>query len=149
MSAALRSQELPNSKGPIVNMQTRMECQNILAALLERFPAMRFASVATVDGRSYAHSNAASHEANAQRTAAIMSSLMGLTESLSQESLGNMALSQHHHRIQFDRDVRIPSKAKLHTLSSLCNTPENLAMHHPCALDTGTLIATKIRRQKH
>lgn len=106
---------------------------------------MRFASVATVDGRSYAHSNAASHEANAQRTAAIMSSLMGLTESFSQESLGNKALySSITTEFGSIVMVRIPSKAKLHTLCLCADATENLAMTIRCALDTAALMATKI-----
>ena len=145
MSAALKSQVFQSPKEPIVDMQTRMECQNMLAALLERTPAIRFASMATVDGRSYAHSNAIAQEANAQRSAAIMSSLMALTESFSREALGSQA---HYSSIATDYGsivmVRVPSKAKLHTLCVCADATENLAMTIRCALDTAALLAAKI-----
>lgn len=145
MSAALKSPVTEQMKETVVSMQTRMECQSALASLLERTPAILFASVATVDGRSYAHANAATHNANAQRSAAIMSSLMGLIESFSKEALNSRALynsiATEHGSIVM---VRIPSRGKLHVLCVCADATENLAMTIRAALDTSTLLAEKI-----
>ncbi|GAA4791684.1 hypothetical protein GCM10023307_16230 [Lysobacter hankyongensis] len=126
-------------------MQTRMECQSALASLLERTPAILFASVATVDGRSYAHANATTHSANAQRSAAIMSSLMGLIESFSKEALNSRALynsiATEHGSIVM---VRIPSRTQRHVLCVCADATENLAMTIRTALDTAALLAEKI-----
>ncbi|NOT86786.1 MAG: hypothetical protein HOP03_01225 [Lysobacter sp.] len=128
-----------------MSMPARMNCQNVLVALLERKPAVLFASMATVDGRSYAHANSTASKANAQRSAAIMSSLMGLIESFSRESLNSRALynsiATEHGSIVM---VRIPSKAKLHTLCVCADASENLAMTIRSALDTAALLAGEV-----
>lgn len=145
MSAALKSLAPKNTQETIVSMQTRMECQSALATLLEHTPAVHFASVATVDGRSYAHANAPARDANPQRSAAIMSSLMGLIESFSKEALNSRALyssiATEHGSIVM---VRIPSQAKAHTLCLCADATENLAMTIRAALDTATLLAAKL-----
>lgn len=145
MSAALKSPSPEHTKETVVSMQTRMECQSALASLLERTPAILFASVATVDGRSYAHANAAAHSANAQRSAAIMSSLMGLIESFSKEALNSRTLynniATEHGSIVM---VRIPSRTKHHVLCVCADATENLAMTIRSALDTAALLAEKI-----
>lgn len=145
MSAVLKSLAPKNTEETVVSMQTRMECQDVLATLLERTPAVHFASVATVDGRSYAHANAPAHDANPQRSAAIMSSLMGLIESFSKEALNSRALyssiATEHGSIVM---VRIPSQAKAHTLCLCADATENLGMTIRAALDTATLLAVKL-----
>lgn len=149
MALALKSPTAAYAKEPVVSMQTRMECQNALAALLERMPAIRFASVATVDGRNYAHANAATQDTNAQRSAAIMSSLMGLIESFGREALNSRALyssiATEHGNIAM---VRVPSKAGMHTLCICADSTENLAMIIRTALDTATLVAAKLDSEK-
>jgi predicted regulator of Ras-like GTPase activity (Roadblock/LC7/MglB family) len=128
-----------------VGMQRRMECQNALTHLLEREPAILFASAATADGRSYAHANAATCEADAQRSAAVMSSLLGLIESFSKEALNSRALysciATEHGSIVI---ARIPSKAKAHALCVCADTTENLATIVRAALDTAALLAEKL-----
>lgn len=145
MSAVLKPLAPQNTRETVVSMQTRMECQSALATLLERTPAVHFASVATVDGRSYAHANGPAHDANPQRSAAIMSSLMGLIESFSKEALNSRALyssiATEHGSIVM---VRIPSQAKAHTLCLCADATENLAMTIRAALDTAALLAAKL-----
>lgn len=145
MSAVLKSLATQDTKESLVSMDTTMECRNALANLLERTPAILFASVATVDGRSFAHANAPAHDANPQRSAAIMSSLMGLTESFSKEALNSRALyssiATEHGSIVM---VRIPSRQKAHTLCLCADATENLGMTIRAALDTAALLAAKL-----
>ncbi len=145
MSAVSAFSATPDQKAPVINMQTRMSCQATLAGLLQRMPAILFASVATVDGRSYAHVNAAAHDTSAQRSAAIMSSLMGLIESFSREALNSRTLynsiATEHGSIVI---VRIPSKEKRHALCLCADSTENLAMTIRAALDTADVLAEKI-----
>lgn len=126
-------------------MATRMACQDILVALLQRTHATLFASMATVDGRSYAHAGSSLTTASAQRTAAITSSLMGLIESFSKETLSSGAL---YNSIATDLGsiviVRVPSRARLHTLCVCADNTANLAMTIRAALDTARKLAERI-----
>ncbi len=126
-------------------MVARMECQAILAALLQRSQATLFASMSTVDGRSHAHAGSNLSSANAQRTAAITSSLMGLIESFSRETLASGAL---YNSIATDKGsiviVRVPSRARLHTLCVCTDNTANLAMTIRAALDTAQKLAERI-----
>lgn len=129
----------------LANMPARMECQTILTMLVEKASAVQFASVATVDGRSFAHANGLMHTANPQKSAAIMSSLMALTESFSREALNSKTLynstATEHGSIVM---VRVPSLAKMHTLCICVDATENLAMAIRHALDTAHDIAIAI-----
>lgn len=123
----------------------RMECQSVIASLVEKAPALRFASVALVDGRSFAHANSASHDADPQRSAALMSSLLGLVESFSREALGSKTLynstSTEHGSIVM---VRVPTRAQMHTLCICADASDNLAMTIRTALDTAAQLALLI-----
>lgn len=123
----------------------QMECQTALASLVAKTSAIRFASVALVDGRSFAHANSASHDADPQRSAALMSSLLGLVESFSREALGSRALynstATEHGSIVM---VRVPTRAKMHTLCICADASDNLAMTIRTALDTGAQLALLI-----
>lgn len=123
----------------------KTECQAVLASLVEKAPALRFASVALVDGRSFAHANAASHDADPQRSAALMSSLLGLVESFSREALGSKALynstATEHGSIVM---VRVPTSAQMHTLCICADASDNLAMTIRTALDTAAQLAVLI-----
>ena len=123
----------------------KMECQAVLASLAEKASAIRFASVALVDGRSFAHANGASHDADPQRSAALMSSLLGLVESFSREALNSRALynstATEHGSIVM---VRVPTKAKMHTLCICADASDNLAMTIRTALDTAAQLALLI-----
>lgn len=126
-------------------MVLRMACQDILAALLQRTDATLFASMATVDGRSYAHAGSSLTTTSAQRSAAITSSLMGLIESFSNEALGSSAL---YNSIATDKGsiviVRVPSRARLHTLCVCADVSANLAMTIRAALDTAQKLAERL-----
>lgn len=117
----------------------------MIASLVEKAPALRFASVALVDGRSFAHANSASHDADPQRSAALMSSLLGLIESFSREALGSKALynstSTEHGSIVM---VRVPTRAQMHTLCICADASDNLAMTIRTALDTAAQLALLI-----
>lgn len=123
----------------------KMECLAVLASLVEKAPAIRFASVALVDGRSFAHANGASNDADPQRSAALMSSLLGLVESFSREALDSRALynstATEHGSIVM---VRVPTKAKMHTLCICADASDNLAMTIRTALDTAAQLALLI-----
>ena len=122
----------------------RAACKEILEALLEQTPATRFATLATVDGRSYAHAGHGQGQAG-QRYAAITSSLMGLIESFSKEALGDGA---QYNSIATDKGsiviVRVPSRAKLHTLCVCADASDNMAMTIRAALDTSHKLAARI-----
>ena len=145
MSAALHVIEPSKPQDAPLTMQIRNECQQTLEALIARTPAIVFASLAMVDGRSFAHADAPGRAANAARAAAIMSSLMGLIESFSRESLDSRALynsiATAHGSIVL---VRVPSKAKLHTLCVCADGSEILAMTIRAALDTAEQLAARI-----
>lgn len=145
MSAALKVIETSNPQEATALMQTRKECQQTLEALIARTPAIVFASLGTVDGRSFAHADAPGRQANAPRAAAIMSSLMGLVESFGRESLDSTAqynsIATKHGSIVL---VRVPSKGKLHTLCLCADASEILAMTIRAALDTAEQLAVHI-----
>jgi predicted regulator of Ras-like GTPase activity (Roadblock/LC7/MglB family) len=130
---------------PQDNMLARMACQTTLAALLERTPAILFASVARVDGHSFAHANSEQRAADPQRCAAIMSSLMGLIESFGREALNSgtlyTSISTEHGSIVM---VRIPSERRQHTLCVCADATENLAMTIRAARDTAQTLAQNI-----
>jgi predicted regulator of Ras-like GTPase activity (Roadblock/LC7/MglB family) len=142
MAAVMKSIEDPKTANAAASMQLRMACQTVLSALVDTTPAMQFASLATVDGRSFAHVNAPMHEANPQRSAALMSSLLGLVESFSREALKSNALynstATEHGSIVL---VRVPSAARMHTLCICSDASENLAMTIRAALDTASELA--------
>lgn len=147
MSAALNVLDLaPTQDAPLhPQMRHRLACQNTLADLVSRTPSIVFASLATVDGRSFAHANAAGSDTDAARAAAIMSSLMGLIESFSRESLDSRALynsiATEHGSIVL---VRVPSKAKHHTLCVCADASDILATTIRIALDTASRLAAVI-----
>lgn len=135
----------PKPAHSVTGTHAKMECQAVLASLVEKAPALRFASVALVDGRSFAHANSASHDADPQRSAALMSSLLGLVESFSREALGSKALynstATEHGSIVM---VRVPTRTKMHTLCICADASDNLAMTIRTALDTAAHIALLI-----
>lgn len=120
----------------------KMQCQTVLACLVDKSTSIRFASVALVDGRSFAHANSATQDADPQRSAALMSSLLGLVESFSREALGSKALynstATEHGSIVM---VRVPTRAQLHILCICADASDNLAMTIRTALDTAAQLA--------
>ncbi len=132
-------------KATRTSTHAKQECQKVLASIVEKSAAIRFASVALVDGRSFAHANSVSHDADAQRSAALMSSLLGLVESFSREALGSKALynsiATEHGSIVV---VRVPTMARMHTLCICADASDNLAMTIRTALDNAAQIALLI-----
>lgn len=139
------SMDNPKPAQTATGTHAKTQCQTLLASLVEKASALRFASVALVDGRSFAHANSASHDADPQRSAALMSSLLGLVESFSREALGSKALynstATEHGSIVI---VRVPTETKMHTLCICADASDNLAMTIRTALDTATQLALLI-----
>ena len=117
----------------------------MLATLVAEDPSVLFASVCLVDGRSYAHATSGGHASDAQRTAAIMSSLMGLLESFARETLQSRAqytcLSTEHGSIVI---ARVPSQRRMHALCVCSDASSNLAMTIRTTLDTARRLAETI-----
>lgn len=135
----------PKPAHPTPSTHAKMECQAALASLVGKAPAIRFASVALVDGRSFAHANSALHDADPQRSAALMSSLLGLVESFSREALNSRALYNSTATEQGSIVmVRVPTRAKMHTLCICADASDNLAMTIRTALDTAAQLALLI-----
>lgn len=145
VSAAFNLLDTPTAQDAALPMRSRLTCQSRLADLVSRTPSVVFASLATVDGRSFAHANAPGRTADAQRAAAIMSSLMGLIESFSREALDSRALynsiATEHGSIVL---VRVPSKARHHTLCVCADASDILATTIRAALDTAAQLAVAI-----
>jgi predicted regulator of Ras-like GTPase activity (Roadblock/LC7/MglB family) len=136
------SMDNPKPAHTATGTHAKTQCQTVLASLVGKSPAIQFASVALVDGRSFAHANSASHDADPQRSAALMSSLLGLVESFSREALGCKALynstATEHGSIVI---VRVPTRAQMHTLCICADASDNLAMTIRTALDTAAQLA--------
>ncbi len=119
--------------------------QNTLSSLLAADSSILFASACLVDGRSYAHAARESHPSDAHRTAAIMSSLMGLLESFARETLQSTALytslATEHGSIVI---ARVPSKRRMHALCVCSDNSSNLAMTIRSTLDTATKLSESI-----
>ncbi|MBB6183019.1 roadblock/LC7 domain-containing protein [Oleiagrimonas soli] len=121
---------------------TQTRCTEILQRLLQEQPAVGNAVMATVDGRAYASGNPNQEVAKAPRVAAITSSLLGLAESFSRESLQSTAsynsIATEHGTIVL---VRVPSNHKTHALCLWTDRSETFAMTLRHALDTASKLA--------
>ena len=124
---------------------SRQDGQNILSSLLDSNTSILFASACMVDGRSYAHAARESHPSDAHRTAAIMSSLLGLLESFARETLKSTAsytsLATEHGSIVI---ARVPSKRRMHALCVCSDNTSNLAMTIRSTLDTAKTLSDSI-----
>ena len=106
---------------------------------------MRFASIASVDGRSVAHANGQDIQTDAQRIAALISSLLGLIESLARETLGH---SSRYSTIATEAGslvvARIPSRSRLLTFCLCVDKSDNLALAIRATLDGAEKIAALV-----
>ncbi|MGH8492162.1 MAG: roadblock/LC7 domain-containing protein [Moraxellaceae bacterium] len=119
----------------------RAQCEAELRRLLEKHPSIFFISLASVDGRSYVHVQGAT-QSDAQRIAAMTSSLLGLSESYARET------SQSRCRYSVVAmesgsvvTVRIPTKNLRFALAIGASDMENLATILRAALDGASTLA--------
>lgn len=132
------------SKGETVSKTVaavQKKCQEILEAAMSSNSSVVFAALSTVDGNSFAHASNR-QEVVASRIAAMSSSLLALSESLSKESLDGMcsynAISTNYGSIV---TVRVPTPRRLHALSLCTDTSENMAMAMRLSFDTAEKLA--------
>lgn len=116
-------------------------CERELERLLEKHPSIFFITLASVDGRSYAHVNGAS-QSDPQRIAAMTSSLLGLSESYAREA----GKSRCRYSVVAMENgsvvtVRIPTKSLRFALAIGATDMENLATILRAALDGAAALA--------
>ncbi len=123
----------------------QLACGHLLESLFRTYPGVLVAVVGTADGRAFAHAAQPGQRLEAARIAAIASSLLGLSESFSNEALGSRA---HYNSIATARGtivvVRVPTRAHGHVLCLWADQTENFAMTLRCALDGAEQVATLI-----
>ncbi len=134
----------PESSSAKQLLLKRTQCLEVLESLLKRTPAVMFACLSTVDGRTVAHA-AGQREIAPQRVAAITTSLLSLSESFAKEVLRGTCL---HTTIAIDHGtvvaVRVPSQARTHALSVCADRGDNLAMTLRWTLDAAGELARVI-----
>lgn len=116
-------------------------CERELERLLEKHPSIFFITLASVDGRSYAHVNGAS-QSDPQRIAAMTSSLLGLSESYAREANASRC---RYSVVAMENGsvvtVRIPTKSMRFALAIGATDMENLATILRAALDGAATLA--------
>lgn len=119
----------------------RSACLDCLQNLLARAPSLRFACLGTTDGRPFATATSNSN-ADANRVAAMTSSLLALSESFSRDALRanctHSTISTQHGAIV---TVRVPSARRIFVLSLGSDASEMMAMVLRRALDTADKLA--------
>lgn len=130
----------------------RAKCQATLDALLERSAGFRFASLSTVDGRSFAFAansqeDKSDEQKSAPRFAAITSSLLALSESFAREALEAKcyytAVSTDHGSLV---TVRAPNRKRTYALSVCADPTENMAMTLRLTIDCAESLARIVDR---
>lgn len=120
------------------------ECQILLDQVLADNNAVVFVALSTVDGNSFAFASS-NEDIVDNRIAAMTSSLLALSESLSKESLrGTCSYNAVSTEFGSIVTVRVPTKRKLHTLSLCTDTSENMAMSMRLSFDTADKLAQVI-----
>lgn len=143
-SAAVRN-EMNGIQNPYVGKSTQAICQQILEANCARLPAVVLSCMARVDGVAFASAKSAMAKVDAQRSSAIVSSLLALSESFSQEVLRSKCLyttiaTEHGSIIT----VRVPCKNKSFALCMCFDNSENLAMALRAALSIADSLAAAV-----
>lgn len=125
-------------------MSLRTRSQAILAGLLNRSHALKFACLSTVDGRVFAQASVRD-EAAAHRIAAMSSSLLGLSESFARDALRGSSsfttISTEHGSIIV---VRVPTPKRSHVLAIGADASDMMALTLRYALDTAAALAAVI-----
>ncbi|MCW8194587.1 hypothetical protein F6455_07290 [Proteobacteria bacterium 005FR1] len=139
MAATTQSETLA-SAGMHADAQ-QQACEALLERLIDRQPCGIFASLTTIDGRSFAF--ATKHgEIQGQRVAAVSSSLLALSEAFGREILkGECSYTAIATTHGFIVTVRVPSRLKQHALSFCTDTSENMAIAMRLTFDTAEGLA--------
>ncbi|MBN8741714.1 MAG: hypothetical protein BGP24_16585 [Lysobacterales bacterium 69-70] len=126
--------------------QVLQACDAELNALLGRLPALRFASLSTVDGRAVLAAGRLTDTA-VERVAAVSSSLLALGEAFARETAGS---AYRHTTITADDGLivvaRVPSSRQRLALAVGCDHGGNLALLLGCALDSAAALTRIVDR---
>ncbi len=118
------------------------DCNNVLQELLAAHTSTWGAVMAQVDGRAFAAAFRSGNDVEAPRIAAIASSLLGLSESFTNEALKAKA---RYNSIVTEQGcivtVRVPSVHRAHVLCLWADDSETFAMILRAALDTAGKLA--------
>lgn len=119
----------------------QLKCEAELKRLLDKHPSIFFISLASVDGRSFAHVYGV-QKSDGQRIAAMTSSLLGLSESYAREACASRC---RYSVIAMEAGsvvtVRIPTKSLRFALAIGASDMENLATILRAALDGSAVLA--------
>lgn len=116
-------------------------CQALIEKMVHETSSVVFAALSTVDGNSFAFKS--KNEAIIDsRIAAMTSSLLALSESLSKEGLNGQC---SYNTISTDYGsivtVRVPTDKKLHTFSLCTDRTDSMAMSMRLSFDTAEKLA--------
>lgn len=119
----------------------KLQCESELELLLKKHPSIFFISLASVDGRSFAHAQG-NQASDPQRIAAMTSSLLGLSESYAREASRSTC---RYSVVAMENGsvvtVRIPTKSLRFALAIGATDMENLATILRAALDGAATLA--------
>lgn len=123
----------------------RKKCQIFLENLIGEYSSVVYVSLSTVDGNPFAQASTR-EEISTDRVAAMTSSLLSLSETLSNETLqGKCSYNAISTNFGSIVTVRVPTAKKLHTLSMCADLSENMAMIMRLAFDTSEKIAKLLK----
>lgn len=130
-----------NTTTPAASSPLQLKCEAELHRLLGKHPSIFFISLASVDGRSFAHVHGIP-KSDGQRIAAMTSSLLGLSESYAREACQSRC---RYSVIAMEAGsvvtVRIPTKSLRFALAIGASDMENLATILRAALDGAAILA--------
>lgn len=129
------------ASAPAAASSLQIKCEAELRRILEKHPSIFFISLASVDGRSFAHVHGVPRS-DGQRIAAMTSSLLGLSESYAREACQSRC---RYSVIAAETGsvvtVRIPTKSLRFALAIGATDMENLATVLRAALDGAAALA--------
>lgn len=124
-----------------MDVSQQNDCQTLLDEIVREDSSAVFVCLSTVDGNSYAHSGSRD-DIKPERIAAMTSSLLSLSETLSNEaSQGKCAYNAISTEFGSIVTVRVVTKARLHVLSLCADLSTNMAMVMRLAFDTSEKLA--------
>ena len=134
------------ASAPAAVSSLQIKCEAELKRILEKHPSIFFISLASVDGRSFAHVHGTAKN-DGQRIAAMTSSLLGLSESYAREACQSRC---RYSLIAAESGsivtVRIPTKSLRFALAIGATDLENIATVLRAALD-GAAVLVRLLEQ--
>ncbi|MDP2226438.1 MAG: roadblock/LC7 domain-containing protein [Moraxellaceae bacterium] len=132
---------MSNTISSSANAKPKDQCERELEQILAKHPAIFFISLASVDGRSFAHVQGG-QPSDAGRIAAMTSSLLGLSESYAREASASRC---RYSVVAMESGsvvtVRIPTKSLRFALAIGANDSENIATILRAALDGASALS--------